>query len=339
MPGNYEDKIFLIEVEKIKPNPFQPRSEFNNERLRDLADSIRQYGVLQPLVVTRNEVEREDGSLYSEYELIAGERRWRASQLAGLKQVPAVIRTGAQSDKEKLEMAIIENLQREDLNPIERAQAFFRLIKEFNLTHAEVAKRIGRSREYVSNTVRILNLPQEMLDALVSGKINEGHTRPLLMLSDRPHEQVTIFKEIIFKRLNVRDTENIARRIAFDKVRKIETLVEPEILELEEQLTEKYGNRVTVEKKEKGGRVMIDWASEDDLKRILKMMCEVKPQSILEAETRWAVKQKCQKKRNKRQKTKPLSLGQAIKSCQRKGQKTTKKIFILLKIFLFSSDC
>lgn len=282
MPGNYEDKIFLIEVEKIKPNPFQPRSEFNNERLRDLADSIRQYGVLQPLVVTRNEVEREDGSLYSEYELIAGERRWRASQLAGLKQVPAVIRTGAQSDKEKLEMAIIENLQREDLNPIERAQAFFRLIKEFNLTHAEVAKRIGRSREYVSNTVRILNLPQEMLDALVSGKINEGHTRPLLMLSDRPHEQVTIFKEIIFKRLNVRDTENIARRIAFDKVRKIETLVEPEILELEEQLTEKYGNRVTVEKKEKGGRVMIDWASEDDLKRILKMMCEVKPQSILE---------------------------------------------------------
>ncbi|HPV33549.1 MAG TPA: ParB/RepB/Spo0J family partition protein, partial [Candidatus Paceibacterota bacterium] len=260
MPGNYEDKIFLIEVEKIKPNPFQPRSEFNNERLRDLADSIRQYGVLQPLVVTRNEVEREDGSLYSEYELIAGERRWRASQLAGLKQVPAVIRTGAQSDKEKLEMAIIENLQREDLNPIERAQAFFRLIKEFNLTHAEVAKRIGRSREYVSNTVRILNLPQEMLDALVSGKINEGHTRPLLMLSDRPHEQVTIFKEIIFKRLNVRDTENIARRIAFDKVRKIETLVEPEILELEEQLTEKYGNRVTVEKKEKGGRVMIDWA-------------------------------------------------------------------------------
>lgn len=282
MPGNYEDKIFLIEVEKIKPNPFQPRSEFNNERLRDLADSIRQYGVLQPLVVTRNEVEREDGSLYSEYELIAGERRWRASQLAGLKQVPAVIRTGAQSDKEKLEMAIIENLQREDLNPIERAQAFFRLIKEFNLTHAEVAKRIGRSREYVSNTVRILNLPQEMLDALISGKINEGHTRPLLMLSDRPHEQVTIFKEIIFKRLNVRDTENIARRIAFDKVRKIETLVEPEILELEEQLTEKYGNRVTVEKKEKGGRVMIDWASEDDLKRILKMMCEVKPQSILE---------------------------------------------------------
>ncbi|HNZ55313.1 MAG TPA: ParB/RepB/Spo0J family partition protein [Candidatus Paceibacterota bacterium] len=333
MPGNYEDKIFLIEVEKIKPNPFQPRSEFNNERLRDLADSIRQYGVLQPLVVTRNEVEREDGSLYSEYELIAGERRWRASQLAGLKQVPAVIRTGAQSDKEKLEMAIIENLQREDLNPIERAQAFFRLIKEFNLTHAEVAKRIGRSREYVSNTVRILNLPQEMLDALVSGKINEGHTRPLLMLSDRPHEQVTIFKEIIFKRLNVRDTENIARRIAFDKVRKIETLVEPEILELEEQLTEKYGNRVTVEKKEKGGRVMIDWASEDDLKRILKMMCEVKPQSILEVKDEMGSQAEVSEKEEQETENQAAELTASEKELPTEGPKDDEENLYFIKNF------
>jgi len=333
MPGNYEDKIFLIEVEKIKPNPFQPRSEFNNERLRDLADSIRQYGVLQPLVVTRNEVEREDGSLYSEYELIAGERRWRASQLAGLKQVPAVIRTGAQSDKEKLEMAIIENLQREDLNPIERAQAFFRLIKEFNLTHAEVAKRIGRSREYVSNTVRILNLPQEMLDALVSGKINEGHTRPLLMLSDRPHEQATIFKEIIFKRLNVRDTENIARRIAFDKVRKIETLVEPEILELEEQLTEKYGNRVTVEKKEKGGRVMIDWASEDDLKRILKMMCEVKPQSILEVKDEMGSQAEVSEKEEQETENQAAELTASEKELPTEGPKDDEENLYFIKNF------
>jgi len=282
MPGAYEDKIFLIEVEKIKPNPFQPRQEFNQERLRDLADSIKQYGVLQPLVVTRKEVERDDGSLFTEYELIAGERRWRASQLAGLRQVPAVIRTGAQSDKEKLEMAIIENLQREDLNPIERAQAFFRLVKEFSLTHVEVAKRVGRSREYVSNTIRILNLPQEMLDALATGKISEGHTRPLLMLTDRPEEQVTIFKEIILKKLNVRDTESIARRIAFDKVRKVGTVVEPEIVELEEKLSEKYGNRVKVEKREKGGRVTVDWSSEEDLKRILRMMNDSGPNSILE---------------------------------------------------------
>lgn len=282
MPGNYEDKIFLIEVEKIKPNPYQPRSEFNQERLRDLADSIKQYGVLQPLVVTRKEIEREDGSIFTEYELIAGERRWRASQIAGLRQVPAVIRTGPQSDKEKLELAIIENLQREDLNPIERAQAFFRLIKEFNLSHSDVAKKVGKSREYVSNTIRILNLPQEILDALSMGQIAEGHTRPLLMLTDRPQEQLTVFKEILLKRLTVRDAEAIARRIAYDRVRKHNSLVEPEIIEMEDRLTEKFGNRVKVEKKEKGGRVMIDYSSPDELHRILDLMYGSGQNSILD---------------------------------------------------------
>ncbi len=273
MAIGYEDKIFLIEVEKIKPNPFQPRHEFNEERLRDLADSIKQYGVLQPLVVTRDEVERADGSLYTEYEIIAGERRWRAAKIAGLRQVPAVIRTGEQSDKEKLEMAIIENLQREDLNPIDRAQAFFKLANEFGLSHAEIGKRVSRSREYVSNTIRILNLPQDMLDAVVNGQIAEGHTRPLLMLVDRPEEQLTLFKEIIIKRLNVRDTEQIARRIAYDKVRKHASLVQPEIIEMEEKLTEKYGNRVKVEMKgETGGRISIDYTSADEMKRILSML-------------------------------------------------------------------
>ena len=281
--NGYEDKIFLIEVGKIKPNPFQPRHEFNEERLRDLADSIKQYGVLQPLVVTRNEVERDDGSLYTEYEIIAGERRWRASKIAGLSQVPAVIRTGEQSDKEKLELAIIENLQREDLNPIDRAQAFFSLVNEFGLSHTEVGKRIGRSREYVSNTIRILNLPQAMLDAVVNGQIAEGHTRPLLMLIDRPEEQLTLFKEILIKRLNVRDTEQIARRIAYDKVRKHASLVQPEIIEIEEKLTEKYGNRVKVEMKgETGGRISIDYTSTEELKRILGMLEESGPAHILE---------------------------------------------------------
>lgn len=283
MPANYEDKIFLIEVEKIKPNPYQPRHEFNEERLRDLADSIRQYGVLQPLVVTRKEYEREDGSMYSEYEIIAGERRWRASQLAGLSQVPAIIRTGEQSDKEKLELAIIENLQREDLNPVDRAQAFARLVLEFNLTHTEVGKRVGRSREYVSNTVRILNLPQEILDALVAGQIAEGHTRPLLMLADHPEEQITIFREVILKRLTVRDTEAIARRIAYDRVRKKEQFVKPEIIEIEGKLTEKYGNRVKVESKgETGGRIMIDYSSAEELRRILSMLEQVGPENVLD---------------------------------------------------------
>lgn len=283
MSGIYEDKIFLIEVDKIKPNPFQPRQEFNQERLKDLADSIKQYGVLQPLVVTRKEIERADGSIFSEYELIAGERRWRASRLAGLSQVPAIIRTGAQSDKEKLELAIIENLQREDLNSVDRAQAFARLASEFGLSHVEIGKRVGRSREFVSNTIRILNLPQQILDALVAGKIAEGHTRPLLMLADRPAEQLTVFQEVLLKRLTVRDTEAIARRIAYEKVRHHHSLVQPEIIEIEEKLTEKYGNRVKVEMKgEEGGRILIDYTSADELRRILAMLEQGGPASVLD---------------------------------------------------------
>lgn len=272
----YHGSIFWIEVEKIKPNPFQPRREFDADRLRDLADSIRQYGVLQPLVVTRKEIAREDGGLASEYELIAGERRLRAAKLAGVSKVPALIRTGEETDKLKLEMAIIENLQREDLNPVDRAQAFHQLINEFGLKHIEVAKRVGKSREYVSNSVRILALPQEMIDALVSREITEGHTRPLLMLMDRSAEQTTLFREIMAKRLTVRDAEAISRRIAYDKVRKKERFVDPTIMDLEEKLSEQLGTRVKVEKQPNAdnGRITIDFFNKDDLSRILAELAE-----------------------------------------------------------------
>lgn len=267
------DAIFWIDVDKIKANPFQPRTEFNEDRLRDLADSIRQYGVLQPLVVTRKEVEREDGGLSTEYELIAGERRWRASKIAGLSQVPALIRTGDETDKLKLEMAIIENLQREDLNPVDRAVAFSKLSNEFGLKHVDIAKRVGKSREYVSNSIRIMGLPQEMLDAVITRKITEGHTKPLLMLVDYPEEQVTLFKEILLKHLTVREAEANARRIAFDRVRKKERMVDPGIIDIEQRLTEKYGTRVKVEKRDNdGGRVTIDFFSSDDLGKILEML-------------------------------------------------------------------
>lgn len=268
----YNHSIFWIEVEKIKPNPFQPRREFDEDRLRDLADSIRQYGVLQPLVVTRKEVEREDGGLSAEYELIAGERRLRASKIAGLYQVPAIIRVGSQTDKMKLEMAIIENLQREDLNPVDRAEAFMKLIKEFNLKHNEVAKKVGRSREYVSNSVRILGLPQEMLDAVVAGKITEGHTRPLLMLIDRPDEQMTLYQDILIRHLTVREAEQAARKIALDKVRKHDNFVQPDIMEAEERLSQKFGTRVKVEKREKGGRVTISFFSPEELYKIIDLI-------------------------------------------------------------------
>ena len=260
------DAIFWVEVEKIKPNPFQPRREFDEAKLNDLARSIRQYGVLQPLTVTRKEFEKSDGGIGTEYELIAGERRLRASKLAGLSQVPVLIRSGEDDDKTKLELAIIENLQREDLNPIDRAQAFAKLVNDFGFRHIQVAEKIGKSREYVSNSIRLLLMPQEMQTALSEGKISEGHTRPLLMLLDRPQEQSVLFREIMLKRLTVRDAESIARRIAFDRVRKREYMYSPEILAMERELTEALGTRVAIEAKENGGKLSIDFMGEDDLR-------------------------------------------------------------------------
>jgi ParB family chromosome partitioning protein len=210
--------VFWIETDKIKPNPFQPRREFDPEKLKDLSDSIRAYGVLQPLVVTRRELVKDEGGVAVEYELLAGERRLRASKLIGLPQVPVLIRTGADGDREKLEISIIENLQREDLNPVERARAFKRLVEEFGFKHADIGARVGKSRVYVSNTVRILDLPEEMLAALSTGHISEGHTRPLLMLSDRPDEQRVLFQEITIRKMTVREGELAARKIAVERI-------------------------------------------------------------------------------------------------------------------------
>ncbi len=187
------DSIFWVEVEKIVPNPFQPRREFDEDKLKELSESIRMYGVLQPLTVTRKEVYNDDGSFRTEYELIAGERRLRASRLAGLEQVPVLIRSGEQTEQEKLELAIIENLQREDLNAVDRALAFKQLADMFNLSHADVAKKVGRSREYVSNSIRLLSLPDQILQSLKRNEISEGHARTLLMLKDRPEEQDVVY--------------------------------------------------------------------------------------------------------------------------------------------------
>lgn len=262
--GQIDSSIFWIEIDKIVPNPFQPRREFDEDRLNELSASIRQYGVLQPLVVSRQETMLEDGGIKVEYELIAGERRLRASKLAGISQVPVVVRTGDDS-RAKLELAIIENLQREDLNAVERAQSFQRLADEFKLTWAEVGRKMGKSREYVSNTVRILMLPQDILDALSKGKITEGHTRPLLMLIDRGAEQMTLFKEMMVRKMTVREAEQIARRIAFEKVRKKDLFMTPEVVDMEERLAETLGTRVQIEPRERGGRISIDYFSHEEL--------------------------------------------------------------------------
>jgi ParB family chromosome partitioning protein len=259
-----ETSIFWIETDKIVPNPYQPRREFDQDRLKELSDSIRQYGVLQPLVVSRMEEVGDDGSIKVRYELIAGERRLRASKLAGVTQVPVVVRVGDDS-RAKLELAIIENLQREDLNAVERAQSFQRLADEFKLTWADVGRKVGKSREYVSNTVRILMLPQDILDALSKGRITEGHTRPLLMLIDRTKEQMTLFKEMMVRKMTVREAEGIARRIAFEKVRKKDHFMTPDVVDMEERLAETLGTRVQIEPRERGGRISIDYFSHEEL--------------------------------------------------------------------------
>ena len=222
-------------------------------------------------MVTRREVAKEDGGLAVEYELIAGERRLRASKIAGLAQVPVLIRVGDDS-KTKLELAIIENIQREDLNPVDRARAFDRLIKEFNFKHTEIAKKIGKSREYVSNSVRLINLSEEILAALSEGKITEGHSRPLMMLSDRLEEQKKLFDEILQKRMTVREAEGVARRIAQDRVRKKDRMFDADIIALEENLTETLGTRVQINKRENGGKITIDFFSDSDLEMIVNLI-------------------------------------------------------------------
>jgi len=275
MAATYENSIFFVDINKIEPNPFQPRQEFDESKLQNLAESIRQYGILQPLIVSRKEISREDGLSVS-YELIAGERRFRAAKMAGLTQVPVIIRVG-DDEKSKLELAIIENVQREDLNPIERARAFLKLVSEFNLTHSAIGERVGKSREYVSNAIRLLSLPEEIQKALENKEISEGHARPLLMLADKPEEQMALFRDILTKRISVRAAERYSRAHAPERLKK--NLPDPVLTEIEEKLKETLGTRVRIEpKKEGGSSVTIDFFSPEDLKNFLNLLNKEKNQ-------------------------------------------------------------
>lgn len=269
-PKKY-NSIFWVEVHKIKPNPMQPRQDFDEERLKDLADSIRRYGVLQPLVVTRKEIESERGRAV-EYELIAGERRLRAAQKAGLYQVPVIIRE-APDDKTKLELTIIENLQREDLNAIERAAAFKRLVEEFKLRHHEVASRMGKSREYVTNTIRLLMLPPEIQTALIEGQITEGHCRPILMLNDNKEEQVNLYREILDNKISVRKAEKFSKDVV-TRIKEMfssapQTIDNSELKIIEEKLASGLGAVVRVEQEGERCKVHIEFLSKEQLEEFL----------------------------------------------------------------------
>jgi len=260
-----ESGVFWVEIEKIRPNSMQPRRVFEEDKLKELAESIRQYGVLQPIVVIRDEKETTYG-VSVEYEIIAGERRWRASKIAGLSQMPVIVREEP-SERVKLELALIENLQREDLSPLDRADAFSQLVNEFKMRHHEVGAKMGKSREYVSNTIRLLSLPEEIQEGLKQGLINEGHTRPLLSLTKQSEDQITLYKEIIYRKMTVREAEEISRRLVRERtMRKIRTeRADPESRELEQQLSDVLGTRVSVERRGPAKKISIEFFSEDEL--------------------------------------------------------------------------
>lgn len=261
--------VFLIEVDKIKPNSQQPRTEFDLEKLKDLSESIRQYGVLQPLVVIRRETESDMG-ISVEYELIAGERRLRASRLAGLTQVPVVIRKES-DEKTKLELAIIENLQREDLNAIDRAVAFRRLADNFKLKHHEIAVRVGKSREYVTNTMRLLMLPEDIQSGLIRGEVSEGHCRVILALDGRKEEQMALYKDIIEKKMSVRLVEKITRNIVRGSLSPEES-TNAEIKFIEKKLADTLGTKVQIEVAGGRGTISINFFSNEELNSFLNRM-------------------------------------------------------------------
>ena len=268
------DSIFYIETEKIKPNPHQPRRDFNEESLRELANSIQEHGILQPLIVSKIEKETEFGTEVN-YQLIAGERRLRAAQIAGLESVPVIIKNIVK-DAEHLEMAIVENLQRADLNSIETARAYAKLQDVFGLTQREIAQRLSKSRETIANTLRLLNLPTEIQEAVAKNQINESQARLLLMIDDQVQRQ-NLFKEIISNNLSVRELRQRIRKTQLPITDyQLPKEIDLEIHRLQEQLAELLGAKVKIKPfgnaQGKGGEIIIDFYSAEEIEGIIKKL-------------------------------------------------------------------
>jgi ParB family transcriptional regulator, chromosome partitioning protein len=247
-----------IAVNQIRPNPRQPRQRFDAEQLESLAASIREHGVIQPILVT----ETLDG-----YQLVAGERRLRASQLAGLERIPAVIRQVA--DRDQLEVALVENLQRADLGPMEAAAAYQALATEFQLTHEDIARRIGRAKSTVTNTLRLLDLDSDVQALLVDGQITEGHARAIAAL---PVEvQARIAKTVVDQALSVRQVEELVRRIRVPKAISATPAaprLDPDLERIEDELRRRLGTKVTLARSRKGGRIIIEFYSDEELAQL-----------------------------------------------------------------------
>lgn len=257
----------MVKISLIEPNRDQPRKDFNEEELQELAESIKNYGVLQPLLVQKKG---------TSYELIAGERRWRAAKLAGLKEVPVVLRE--YSKQQAMEIALIENVQRADLNPIEEAQAYQQLVKEFHLTQEEIAARVSKNRATITNAMRLLKLDEEIQNLLIKGAISSGHARAILSLEDKQLQKKAA-KEVLDKRLSVRETEKLAKRLARASAEKNERNEKKDdalaliFQDLEERMKTIMGTKVSIHNKDRNkGRIEIEYYSEAELERIVEMI-------------------------------------------------------------------
>ncbi len=261
-----------ISIEDIETNPYQPRRHFDPESLQELAASIKEHGVLQPLLVRK----KDPG-----YQLIAGERRLRAAKQAGLSTVPVVVK--ALDDRTVMEIALVENLQREDLNPLEEAEAYQRLITEFNLTQEEVAKAVGKSRPAIANTLRLLNLPEPIQQLVANGQLTMGHARALLSL-ERPEEQLYISEKIITEKLSVRETEEIVRLTRLsgvsretpgegeEKKQKERQKIDPNLQAIIDDMTRLFGTKVRIKKNGERGKIEIEYYSPEEFERITEIL-------------------------------------------------------------------
>jgi ParB family chromosome partitioning protein len=257
------DRGFDVDIDLLRPNPFQPRVRVDEGRIEELAQSIRSHGIIQPIVVRRSEG--------NGYEIVAGERRWRASQRAGLLKVPVVVREIP--DDKLLAAALIENIQREDLNPIEEAQAYRRLSDDLHLTQEQIAEAVGKDRSSIANYVRLLRLPHEVRENLVAGALSMGHARALLALADEA-AQLRVAREIVAKSLSVRETEALVAKGEQPAPKRVEQPKDVHTRAAEDRLRFALGTKTRIVRKGRGGRIEIDFTNENELQRIFEYLTE-----------------------------------------------------------------
>ena len=249
-----------IPLNNISPNPHQPRFKFDDEKLKELASSIKEHGIIQPLIVTKNG---------EQFEIIAGERRFEAAKIAGLSQVPVIVRDA--TEQQKLEIAVIENVQRHDLNPVEESKSYQKLAEEFDLSQEEIAQKVGKSRSAIANKLRLLNLPVEIQKALISEKITEGHAKAILAI-ENPEKQRALFDLILKNNLTVRQTEDKTKEISV-RTHKRTLHVDPEIKAIEEKLIGALGTKVKLSRSGDGGKILIEYYSKEELDSLISKIC------------------------------------------------------------------